>query len=104
MALLVVAFVVFVLFAVIASVVDVRFMRQLRLRHPELWHSLGRPTIFPDNSISNGFAVQRFLWHREYESVDDPDFIQLARLRRTVGIAYFVVFVSFIVIFFIAPR
>jgi len=104
MVLLVIAFVVLVALSVIGCVLDARFVRKMRSRHPELWQSLGRPTIIPNNSIVNGFAVQRFLWHREYESVDDPGFVQLARVLRTFGITYIVVFAVVLVIFFIAPR
>jgi uncharacterized membrane protein len=67
-------------------------LREMRSRHPDLWESLGRPTLVINNSVSNGLAVQRFLWRKDYEALHDPEFILLARRLRTFNLAYLAFF------------
>jgi hypothetical protein len=74
-----------------------RLLRDMRSRHPGVWESLGRPTLVVNNTISNGLAVQRFLWRKEYEALGDPEFERLARRLRTFGICYLIFFAAVIV-------
>ena len=48
-----------------------QFLRMLRTRHEERSIALGKPSLILNNSISNGFAVTRFLWRREYMEPED---------------------------------
>jgi hypothetical protein len=95
------AFVILMISCIVGFALHSYFLRELRSRHPDIWESLGRPTLIMNNSISNGLAVQRFLWRREYESLDDPEFVQLSRVLRTFGIAYLVLFALIVLGFFI---
>jgi hypothetical protein len=48
-------------------------------------------------SISNGLAVLRFLWRKDYEALDDPGFAQLAGRVRTFDICYTIFFGAILV-------
>ena len=54
-------------------------LRSLRTRHEERWIALGKPSAFLNNSISNGFAVQRFIWQRQYLDLEDEHITRLCR-------------------------
>src|SRR5205809_5245169 len=54
-------------------------LRSLRTRHEERWIALGKPSLILNNSISNGFAVQRFLWQRQYLDLEDEHITRLCR-------------------------
>ena len=73
------------------------FLRELRSRHPQVWDSLGRPTLVMNNSISNGLAVLRFLSRKDYEALDDPGFAQFAGRVRTFDICYTIFFGAILV-------
>ena len=73
------------------------FLRQLRTRHVHTWESLGRTTLFLNNSISNSLAVLRFLWRRQYRALADERFIRFAAFLRGYFAAHLVsfAFISF---------
>ena len=71
-----------------------RLLRRLQHDHPQVWQELGRPTLFLNNSVSNGFAVLRFVQQREYMELKDPELRSLAdrvRWYNQVGWAFFAV-------------
>jgi len=84
-------FFVLLIAAVIGFGIHRDFRRQLRERHPDVWHSLGSPSFW-NNSMANGFAVMRFLWKKEYEAVGDPEFTRVAAALRTFNIVYVILF------------
>ncbi len=94
------AFVALMVSCVAGLALHTRFLRELRLRHADIWESLGRPTLIMNNSISNGLAVLRFLWRRDYESIDDPEFVRLARRLRIFNIAHIALFLLIVLSFF----
>jgi Trk-type K+ transport system membrane component len=96
----VIAFTVLLIAAGVGFPLHADFLRELRSRHPAVWESLGRPTLFMNNSIANGLAVMRFLWRKEYEALNDRDFAQKARVLRTLSIAYLFLFAVIVVIQF----
>ncbi|HWX21027.1 MAG TPA: hypothetical protein VN578_14095 [Candidatus Binatia bacterium] len=65
----------------------------------QTWEALGRPTLFLNNSITNGLAVLRFLWRRDYSALGDRGFARFASFLRCYMAAYFVLFVLFVVVF-----
>jgi hypothetical protein len=83
--------------AAIGFVLHVRFLRALRSRHESVWEALGSPTPFANNSMSNSLAVIRYLWRKDYETIDDPAFVSLARMLRIFSIAYLIFFVAIFV-------
>jgi uncharacterized membrane protein SpoIIM required for sporulation len=71
-----------------------KLLRQLRCRHQEVWKSLGSPTLVAGNSPAASFAFIRYLIHREYQRLDDPETIRLASFAR----GYFICYVAFFVV------
>src|SRR3989344_3906251 len=68
------------------------FLSRLRARHPAAWNELGKPTLFINNSIANGIAVQRFIWRRDYRKLGDPSLSKLADFLRTFQLCYLIFF------------
>jgi len=68
-------------------------LSRLRSRHPLTWEALGRPTLFFNNSIANGLAVQRFLWRREYATLGDSQFSRFAAFLKGYMLAYLLLFI-----------
>jgi uncharacterized membrane protein YraQ (UPF0718 family) len=73
------------------------FLQEMRSHHPDVWESLGRPTLIRNNTISNGLAVLRFLWRKEYQALDDAKFIRFAAFVRAYLIAYTVFFALIVI-------
>ncbi len=83
---------------IVGFTLDGVLRRSLRRRHPEVWRSLGSPTLVMNNSISNGLRLERFLWASEYKALSDPALNRLALTIKVVFVVYTIVFVSVIAI------
>jgi len=71
-----------------------RLHRLLRTRHPNIYDSLGRPTLILNNSIKNGALFIRFLLGGHFESIDDGETLRLCRFMRVFAFCYLVLFVA----------
>ena len=78
------------------------FLSKLRTRHSKTWEALGRPALFLNNSITNGLAVLRFLWGRDYHALGDVEFSRFATFLRGYMVAYFILFILTVIIFVVA--
>jgi hypothetical protein len=75
---------------VVGAVVASHLYRRLHSHHREVWERLGRPTsrnvsfnVGPSGqSVRN--AVGRFMWRREYLTLDDPTLARLGGLLRRI--------------------
>ena len=77
-----------------------RFLRVMRLHHPAVWESLGRPTMFSTAGLAMlSWPLVRFLWRGEYRRAGD-DFGRLGRLVRTYNVVFLFVFIAFAVLTF----
>jgi hypothetical protein len=65
-----------------------QFLSILRHSHSEVWRSLGSPTLFLNNSISNGLQVLRFLWRSEYRSLGDERLTRIAAAMKITFVVY----------------
>lgn len=86
----------------VGFVLHSRFLKTLKTRHPDVWEALGSPSLFLNNSIKNGWAVQRFLHKKEYLALNDPLFTSQCNFARSFGRAYLVFFIgalAFLVVF-----
>jgi len=83
--------------AIIGFALTSAFLKVLRERHPAVWESLGEPSLFLNNSIANSLAVLRFLWRKDYEALNDPDFAERARVLRLYNILYCAFFGAIVV-------
>jgi hypothetical protein len=63
------------------------FLRSLRLKFPQQWEQLGKPTLVFNNSLSNNWAVYRFLWRRDYIALGDEAFTRRCVAVRAFSIA-----------------
>jgi hypothetical protein len=67
------------------------FLYRLRHEHPRHYEELGRPSLFLNNSISNGFRVVRYLINRDYLAITDARASQLGdRTRRLFMVSLWV--------------
>lgn len=76
--------------AAVGFVLHSRFLKTLKTRHPDVLEALGGPNLFLNNSIKNGWAVQRFLHKKEYLALNDPLFTSQCNFLRSFGRAYLV--------------
>ncbi len=79
-----------------------RFYRILRTRHSATYESLGRPTLFLNNSPQNGLATLRFLLGGKFRQLKDPELQRLGSFMQVFFYVYCAVFVSFAVLVVIA--
>jgi hypothetical protein len=75
--------------------------RLLRERHPAIYDALGRPTLFWNNSIQNGFAMLRFILGGQFREIHDPEVIRLCRFVRVFSYAYWAFFIAVVVLGFV---
>ncbi len=55
----------------------------LETNHTVTWQQLGKPSLFLNNSPRNSLLVVRFLWDKQYLSLQDAELTHLAsRVRR----------------------
>ena len=79
-----------------------RLIRMLRERHERVYESLGRPTLFLNNSVSNGARLMAFLWRGRFKETSDRELIQCASRLRVIQAAYFALFATALFLFFLA--
>ena len=58
-------------------VLTARLYRLLRTRHPDVYDSLGRPTLIFSNNIRNGWLVTQFLLGGHFEGIEDSEILRL---------------------------
>jgi|SRR5690348_3392350 len=96
-----------IMFAILAVACGVGFILQyiflsrLRTQFTPVWESLGRPTLFANNSMQNSLATLRYLWSRGYRTLENESFIRFAGLLRVYLICYVAYFAAFVVLFLV---
>jgi hypothetical protein len=90
-------FFVLMVCVVIGFTLTSRFHRLLRERHPEVYDSLGRPTLFLNNSVQNGWASLRFILGGHFQTLGDPEVVRLCRLIRIFFFCYTLFFIALVV-------
>ena len=90
-------------FLILAAGVVVWFLLLARLhwlmrrRQPEVFDSLGRPTLIFNNTVENGWAFMRFLLGGHFRKIDSPEIVRLCRFMRVFFFAYCALFVTLLV-------
>lgn len=79
-----------------------RMFKLLKARHPEKYSAMGKPSLITNNSISNSFAYNKFLFKREYLELNDPELAKLGKFMRVFSILYMVFLSLYFVGFMIA--
>ena len=65
-----------------------RFVNSLRRDHRDTWEAIGKPGLVFYGSIQGQRLAHRFIAKREYEAIDDSDFVELCRFYRGYVRAY----------------
>jgi hypothetical protein len=86
--------------AVGGFVLSYQFLGLLKDKHPDIWTSLGSPTLFLHNTPKNNKAVLRFLRRREYLRVGDEELtrrsIRLWRFSKLYLLVFAVIVCMFV--------
>lgn len=81
---------------VFGILLNYRFLRAVRLHHPTMWQSIGRPTLFSvGGSLMLHLSVLRMLWRKDYRQVGDPQFSRFGDLARCYQVVLFCLYISF---------
>lgn len=59
-------------------------LSKLRRNHVATFRDLGEPSLFTNNTMSNGARVVRFVFSREYKNLNDPDIDRIAGTCRAL--------------------
>lgn len=65
----------------------------LRIRHPEKYEAIGKPSLIMNNSISNNLLFMKFLFKREWRDLNDEGLAQLGKSMLVFFSLYMVLFV-----------
>jgi hypothetical protein len=85
-------------FMIVGSFVQWVFLRLLRNKHGKLWMSMGRPTIWTDQSLLTAWDTVKFIQNKQFVSLSfDASAIRFCRGFRLPLIGfYWGTFLSFI--------
>jgi len=72
----------------------------LRIRHPEKYEAMGKPTLIMNNSISNNLSFMKFLFKREWQELNDDGLASLGKGMLVFLVIYTAIFFS---LFFSVP-
>ena len=78
-----------------------RLLRRLESQHATVHASIGSPSLILNNTPRNNLLFLRWIWNREFESLDSPSSIALSRLVRSLLVSLLVGFVVLIALFLI---
>src|SRR4051812_16654768 len=78
--------------AICSFILSYRFLGFLRNKHPDIWVSLGSPTLFFNNSLANNIAVMNVLRRRQYLHVGDGELTRRSRQLWILGRLYLLLF------------
>ena len=92
---------ILMLSVVVGLALTARLHRLLRTRQPDVYDSLGRPTLFLNNTIRNGWAFQRFLLGGHFQEIDDPETLRLCRFMRIFAYCYLAFIIGFVLFGFL---
>ena len=78
-------FALMIVFMIWAGFVRYKVLRILKQDHPDVWTKLGSPTLFLNNSIRNGYLLNKYLRKREYLSLEDERLTRLCNESKLIG-------------------
>ena len=61
-----------------------RLLRRLERQHPAVHESIGSPSLILNSTPRNNVLFFRWIWNRNFESLDDAKTIALSRLVRSL--------------------
>jgi len=78
-----------------------QLLHRLEAQHPEVHEAIGRPLLIANNTPRNNVLFIRWLWRRDFETLQNTESIALARLVRLLLLWLFVGFAVLIAIFLV---
>ncbi len=94
-------FLVALVCVIVSYAMMARLYRMLRERHPDIYDSLGQPTLFWNSSLKNHFAVMGFILRGRFKETQDAEIIQLCRSLRVFAYGWWAFCVVVVVAGFI---
>jgi hypothetical protein len=76
----------------------------LETQHGAVHESIGSPSLILNNTPRNNVLFLRWIWNREFESLDDSKTLALSRLVRSLLVSLLVSFVVMIALFLVLSR
>lgn len=86
----------FVVLFVSVAAVSAAVRRHLRTQHPEVWQTLGAPSLLRNNSVRNWLRLERYLWTSQYRTLSDGELDALARREKVLAVFYWASFIGMI--------
>lgn len=77
-----------------------RLFRRLESRHKEVHESIGSPLLIMNNTPRNNILFLRWIWNRDFQSLQDPDSIALAGVVRLLLVSLLCGFAILIALYF----
>jgi nitrate reductase gamma subunit len=71
--------------------------KTLKTNYPDIYKSLGEPSVFLNNSIRNSILVNKFIWKRKYVNLPNKDFKKFCDFLFVYGIGCWMVFAIFFI-------
>jgi len=85
---------------VVGIILDAVLLSYLKNRQPQVWQTLGQPSLFLNNSIRNNMSMIKFLWKKEYLGANDSTLNLIARLTYYFGIFYMMFLIGLLILIF----
>ena len=76
----------------------VKLFNALKERHPETYENMGSPGLFRNNTLSNNISFMRFLFKKEWRTLDDKGISKLSKFM----FIYIFVFIVLLIAYFYA--
>jgi hypothetical protein len=76
-----------------------RLFSRLERQHPDVYESLGSPSLFLNNNARNNALVLGWLWRKDFGDLSDPETARSAALVRRVLVMLIASFVVLIGLF-----
>ena len=96
---IVILFAALVIGIVVYLIQMARLLGRLGKRHPQVYESLGSPSLLLNNTPRNNLLVLGWLWRSEFDSLGDADTISRCKAVRTLLVACLCGFIALIVLF-----
>ena len=78
-----------------------RLLCRLESQHAPVHESIGSPSLILNNTPRNNLLFLRWIWNRQFESLDSASSVELSRLVRSLLVALLVGFAILIALFVI---
>jgi len=91
-------FILLILLALGGILINRSLYGKLKSTHPDVYKTLGEPTIFLNNSIKNSLLVNKFIWKRQYLKLRDKKTVRFCDLVLIYSIVIWIMLIVFIAV------